>query len=68
MTDDDYIFQFAPLGSDNWMDNPHSDYLKSTWLRDIPVGQIQTSYAAQHRRVPKDPMIRAIVLAQMGKA
>lgn len=66
--EDDIIFQYAPLGTEDWIDNPHSDYLKGTHVNNHPIGFVVLCYKSKYRRVPKDPLIRAIFLAQLEEA
>lgn len=63
MNESEIIFQFAEHGSDNWQDNPQTDYLNTTYLRDLPLGKVMTLFQSDVRRVPKDPLLRAIVIA-----
>jgi hypothetical protein len=66
MNADDYIFQYRTPGSIEWQDHhKHNDYLNTTHMRDIPLGKTFLSKFGDYRRVPRDPLLRAMVLAEL---
>lgn len=69
MISDDYTFEIESGHSGIWTESPHSKYLKTVWVNEWPLGYIHKFESVgcipqQLRRVPKDPLLRALVIAQ----
>lgn len=70
---DEHIFEYATFEREDWEAHPNTYYFNQTWLRDAPLGEINklaglSGIVFRFRRVPKDPLLKAMVLAQVEAA
>lgn len=65
-----YVIEYWDNDTQEWTINPHSDYLMGTHVGLITPGEEvmlarSGNIKAGHRKVPKDPLLKAIVLATL---